>query len=239
MTPGRNVVPSAGSEYDAAMTEETRLPRRRLLPWRAIAFAALAVLLTGAAWFHWKARRELASSSYTPPPERVGLNAPFITSPSPVVDEMVRLAELTPDSVAYDLGCGDGRIIITAASQTGCRGVGFDIDPERVAEARENARLHGVEHLVEIRQQDIFTVDLSEADAVLFYLLPWMNKKLLLQLQQMKPGSRVISHDFALGDIKSIPPETTVEVPVEGRDESHRVYRWIVPFHVPEQLQSH
>jgi len=165
--------------------------------------------------------------------DRIGRNAPFIKSPDAVTDKMVEMADLRTDDVVYDLGCGDGRLVITAALASGCRGIGFDIDPERVAEARENVRLHGVEHLVEIRQQDIFTLDLSEADVILMYLLPWMNKRLIPQFQQMKPGSRIISHDFGLGDVTDVKPDETVGVQLESPREKHYVHKWIVPLRVP------
>lgn len=166
-------------------------------------------------------------------PDRIGRNAPFITTPDAVVEKMVEVAELTADDVVYDLGCGDGRIIITAALKSGCRGIGYDIDPDRVAEARENVKQHGVEHLVEIREQDVFTVDMRKADVAMFYLLPWMTKKLIPQFQQMEPGSRLVSHDFGLGDIKYIAPEKTVAIYDERRCRKHYIHRWTVPLAVP------
>ncbi len=174
------------------------------------------------------------ATEHSPAKPRIGRNAPFITSPDNIVEKMVELAKLTPDDLVYDLGCGDGRIVITAALKSGCKGVGFDIDPERVAEARENVKLHGVEHLVEIRQADVFTVDLEPANAVLFYLLPWMNRKLIPQFQQMKPGSRLVSHDFPLGDIIDLPADETAIVKIEEPPPSdHYVYRWNIPLTVP------
>lgn len=164
---------------------------------------------------------------------RIGLNAPFITTADAVVDKMVEVAELTPEDVVYDLGCGDGRLVITAALKHGCRGVGIDIDPERVAEAKANAKLHGVEDLVEIREQDVFTVDLREADVILMYLLPWMTKRLIPQFQEMAPGSRIISHDFGIGDIRYIEPDSTHKVPVDDSNGAHHVHRWTLPLDVP------
>jgi SAM-dependent methyltransferase len=191
------------------------------------------------AGFYWRANYliELAKQDAIAP-DRIGLNAPFITTSDAVVEKMIEAAELTPDDVAYDLGCGDGRIIIAAALQTGCRGIGFDIDPQRVAEARENVKRHGVEHLVEIREQDVFTVDMREADVALFYLLPWMTKKLIPQFQQMRPGSRLISHDFGLGDIKAIPPEKSIRVDDPPRLDNHYVHRWTVPLALPPAKAS-
>ncbi|MGI8978014.1 MAG: SAM-dependent methyltransferase [Pirellulaceae bacterium] len=202
------------------------LPSRRLA-----ALLATGILLTVAAVGAWMMgdRYSRHSKSLGTVTDRIGLNAPFITSPDAVVEQMVEMADLKPDDVAYDLGCGDGRIIITAALKTGCHGVVYDIDPERVAEARRNVKLHGVEHLVEIRQQDIFTVDLSDGQVVFMYVLPWMTRKLIPQLRQMQPGSRIISHQFNLGDEPELSPEKTVTIRVEGDTSSHYVHRWITP----------
>jgi len=164
---------------------------------------------------------------------RIGLNAPFITTADAIVDKMVEVGEITADDVVFDLGCGDGRLVITAALKHGCHGVGIDIDPVRVAEARANVKLHGVEDLVEIREQDVFTVDLSEADVILMYLLPWMTKRLIPQFQEMAPQSRIVSHDFGIGDILYIKPDSTHQVSLEGTNETHLVHRWDTPLHVP------
>lgn len=149
------------------------------------------------------------------PGKRTLRNAPFITSPDRVVDEMVKLADLTEQDVVYDLGCGDGRIVVTAALQSGCRGVGYDIDPKLVAEATRNAEEHGVGDRVDIVEQDIFSVDLSQADVCMMYLLPWMMNKLVPQFEQMKPGSRIVVHEFW---IEQVVPDRIVEIPVEGKN---------------------
>lgn len=156
---------------------------------------------------------------------RQGLNAPFITSPDLVVEQMVELARLTPNDLVYDLGCGDGRIVITAALKTGCRGVGFDIDPQRVAEARANVQVHNVEDRVQIVEQDLFTVDLRQADVAMMYLLPWMMNKLLPQLEQMKPGCRIVSFEFW---IDGIMPENIVETPAAD-GHIQRIYLYTTP----------
>lgn len=201
-------------------------PSRRL----SLLLAVGILAITTAAGVWWAGQRLIRQSEALGTIEdRVGLDAPFITSPDPVVDQMVQMAGLKPGDLALDLGCGDGRIIITAARKTGCRGIGYDIDPQRVAEARENVRLHGVEHLVEIREQDIFKVDLSETDTVLMYVLPWMTRKLIPQLREMKPGSRIVSHQFNLGEEAELRPHETIQVQVIGDSSSHYVHRWTTP----------
>ncbi|MCU0961977.1 MAG: methyltransferase domain-containing protein [Pirellulaceae bacterium] len=179
------------------------------------------------------------------PPPRQGLNAPFITSPDLVVEKMVELACPTPSDLVYDLGCGDGRIVITAALKTGCRGVGFDIDPQRVAEARANVQLHEVADRVQIVEQDVFSVDLSRADVAMMYLLPWMMNKLLPQFAQMKPGCRIVSYEFWIDEIM---PENIVETPAAD-GHIQRIYLYTTPLTkspalepgkppVPSDLQS-
>ena len=106
------------------------------------------------------------------------------------------LAQVKESDLVYDLGCGDGRILLAAAKKVGCRGIGYDIDPERVAESRENVKQNNLEHLITIEEADIFTLDLSEADVIFMYLLPELNNRLVPQLQALKPGSRIVSHYF-------------------------------------------
>jgi len=145
---------------------------------------------------------------------------PFVPTPQEVVDKMIELAGVKAGDVVYDLGSGDGRIVITAAKK-GARAVGFDVDGDLVKESRENIRKAGVEERAEIRQQDILTVDLSGASVVTMYLLPDVNLKLRPNvLSQMKPGSRVVSHAFDMGDWK---PDKTERV--DGRT----IYLWTVP----------
>jgi len=127
--------------------------------------------------------------------------APFVVTPQDVVVRMLELAGVTRRDVVYDLGCGDGRIVIEAARRYGARGVGIDIDPARIAEAEENARKAGVERLVTFRIQDALQTDVSDATVVTLYLLSSMNVRLRPRLtRQMKPGSRIVSHSFAMGD---------------------------------------
>ncbi|MCA9121777.1 MAG: class I SAM-dependent methyltransferase [Planctomycetaceae bacterium] len=215
---------------------EDRRNVRRIAP--LLVGGTVVVLLALVATFVVYRRVDALPTTVPAEEFRIGLNAPFITTADAVVDKMVEVAELTPDDVVYDLGCGDGRLVITAALKHGCHGVGIDIDPERVAEAKANVKLHGVEDLVEIREQDVFTVDLREADVILMYLLPWMTKRLIPQFQEMAPGSRIISHDFGIGDIKYIEPDSTYKVPLEGSSGTHLVHRWDTPLDVPPPKQG-
>ena len=127
--------------------------------------------------------------------------APFVPTPQDVVDRMLALAEVNSQDTVYDLGCGDGRIVITAAKKYGAHGVGFDIDPQRIKESTENARTAGVENLVTFKQQDVMTVDVSPATVVTLYLLTASNLKLRpLLTKELKPGARIVSHMFSMGD---------------------------------------
>ena len=127
--------------------------------------------------------------------------APYSATPQEVVERMLQMAEVTKSDVVYDLGSGDGRLVITAAKQYGARGVGIDIDPALITQSRANARKEGVEGLVEFRQQDALTVDVSPASVVTLYLLSGANLKLRPTLQkQLKPGSRIVSHQFGMGE---------------------------------------
>lgn len=125
----------------------------------------------------------------------------FVPTEQAVVDEMLRMAKVSKDSVVYDLGCGDGRIVITAARQYGARGVGIDIDPERIRESNRNARAAGVSDRVEFIQGDLFQTDFRQATAVMLYLSSAVNVRLRpTLLRQLKPGTPVVSHDFLMGD---------------------------------------
>lgn len=127
--------------------------------------------------------------------------APYVPTPQDVVERMLTLAEVGPNDVVYDLGCGDGRIVITAAQKFGARGVGIDFDPERISESQDNAKKAGVQDRVTFRQQDALTVDVSPATVVTLYLLSASNLKLRPMLtKQLKPGARIVSHAFTMGD---------------------------------------
>ena len=127
--------------------------------------------------------------------------APYVPSPSEVVDRMLTLAKVTRTDVVYDLGCGDGRIVIAAAKKFGARGVGVDIDPQRINESIANARKAGVEKLVTFKLQDAMKTDVSEATVVTLYLLSFANVQLRPILErQLKPGARIVSHNFGMGN---------------------------------------
>ncbi len=150
----------------------------------------------------------------------------YIATPQDVVERMLSMAEVKKDDLVYDLGCGDGRIAVTAAKLYGCRAVGYDIDPRRVRESRDNAQRDNVEHLVRIEQRDIFTVDLAPAGVVAFYLNPIVNRRLIPQLEALRPGSRIVSHSFPVGDIK---PDEVVTMTSREDGQEHYIYLWIGP----------
>jgi hypothetical protein len=152
----------------------------------------------------------------------------YATTPPEFVEKMLKLADIRPGDVVYDLGCGDGRYVIAAAEMYGVKAFGFDIDPERVRESRENVRRHNVEHLVTIEQADIFTLDLSAADVVTLYLLPELNVRLMPQLRQLKPGSRILSHEF---DMRGARPFRTVNyTPAVAGWREHTIHLWTTPW---------
>jgi tRNA G37 N-methylase Trm5 len=158
-------------------------------------------------------------------PGQEGKIVPYVPTPQEVVDRMLELAQVKKGDVVYDLGSGDGRIVVTAAKKYGVRAIGFEIDPERIKESHENIKKAGVGHLVEIRQQDIRTVDLSPAAVLTMYLLPEVNLMIRPNIwKQMKPGSRVVSHDFDMGDWKPLKVENIKDA--SGWD--HTLYLWHV-----------
>jgi uncharacterized protein (TIGR03000 family) len=156
------------------------------------------------------------------PGKRPIADVEYEPTPQEVVDALLRLAKVTRKDVVWDLGCGDGRIPVTAAKEYGCKASGFDIDPERVKDSIANVRKHGLEQLVTIEQRDIFTLDLSKGPTlVTLYLLPRLNAKLLPQLRKLPPGTRVISVAHRMADVK---PDEHIVVDTElGKFD---VYLW-------------
>lgn len=156
-------------------------------------------------------------------------DVPYVPTTEPAVEAMLKLADVKKTDVVYDLGCGDGRIVITAAKAFGARGVGIDINPVRIGEAKENAKKAGVENQVRFEENDLFEADIHEATVVTLFLLPHINLKLRPKLlKDLKPGTRIVSNTFDMGDWK---PEKEATVPDSGVDSylSHKLYLWIVP----------
>lgn len=160
----------------------------------------------------------LAVSVPTTVPARE-LDVPYVPTPQAVVDKMLELADLKSGEVLLDLGSGDGRIPITAAKKYGVQATGVDLNPMRVQEANENAKRERVTDKVTFKEQDLFETDLTQADVITMYLLTRINMKLRPQLMKLKPGTRIVSHSFSMGDWQ---PDKTVRI--DGRD----VYLWIV-----------
>jgi len=156
------------------------------------------------------------------------LEVPYVPTPYDVVEEMLRIADVGKDDVVYDLGCGDGRIIIMAAEKMGARGVGVDIDPQRIEESRENAIKAKVTDRVRFLHQDLFEANISKATVVILYLTSDVNLKVRPKLlRELKPGTRVVSNDF---DMEEWEPDKTLDVTSDY--ESYTIYYWIVPANV-------
>jgi hypothetical protein len=166
-----------------------------------------------------------AAGAQAPTTEKKPLDVPYVPTHESLVDEMLRMAKVGKNDVLYDLGSGDGRIVITAAKRFGTRGIGYDLDPERVSEARENARRAGVADRVRFEQQDIFTAKISDATVVTMYLLPDVNLRLRPKLlSDLRPGTRIVSHNYDLGDWQ---PLQRKEMDVTGIN--HTLFLWVVP----------
>jgi len=180
-------------------------PRRRTLLLTAVAGAGMMMLPFGRAFAQTTPR----------------LDVPYVPTPQDVVDKMLDMAKVGKNDTLFDLGCGDGRIVVTAAKKLGARGTGIDIDPTRIAEAKDNAKKAGVSDRAQFRVGDLFKTDFSSATVVTLYLLPTINAKLRPQLwKQLKVGTRVVSHAFDMGT--EWPAERTEEV--DGRT----IYYWTV-----------
>lgn len=182
--------------------------------WRIGVYSVLAAMLVAGSViaFKWADHHE-------------GPHVIFAGTPQVTVDRMLETAAVTKDDVVYDLGCGDARFLITAAKRYGCRAVGVEIDPKVVARARKNVADNGLEGLVEIREGDLFNVDLRPATVITIYLLPEINVKLIPQFKQLRPGSRIVSYLFAMQGVK---PKETVKFqhPTLG-DQTY--YLWVTP----------
>lgn len=162
-----------------------------------------------------------------------GLDIEYVPTPDNVVKLMLDMAKVGKDDVVYDLGCGDGRLLVAAAKR-GAKGFGVDLDPERIAEARANIEKAGVGHLVSVERKNIFEVDVSPATVVTLYLLPELNVRLIPQLQKLKAGARIVSHDF---DMQGVDYEDVKEIEAKHHrppppTRPHYVYLWKAPLEV-------
>jgi SAM-dependent methyltransferase len=195
------------------------------------AIAAAVILLLALIWFlpaqdAGTGAFHLRDSYYIPwdglqVPKGIRLDVPYAATPYEIADEMVRLAGIGPDDVVYDLGCGDGRLVIEAVRRTGCRGVGIDIDPARIRQSRQNAAVASVADRVRFVEQNFFETDLREASVVLIYLFPDVNLKLRPKfLDELRPGSRLVSHAFDMGEWR---PDQSTRIRAQG------IHFWRIP----------
>jgi precorrin-6B methylase 2 len=187
---------------------------------KAAACAGFAVLVLGAS---------LAAAQSSQP--RRQFDVPYVPTTEEAVRAMLKLADVKQADIVYDLGCGDGRIVIAAAKTYGARGVGIDIDPDRIREAKENAKKAGVENLVRFEENDLFQANFREATVVTLFLLPSINLKLRPKLlNELKPGTRVVSNTFDMGDWR---PAKEQSLPGAYDDEaaylSHKFFLWTIP----------
>jgi SAM-dependent methyltransferase len=180
-------------------------------------------------WFAPAALSLALGLAQQPQPKRAP-DVPYVPTTEPAVEAMLKLAGVTSSDTVYDLGCGDGRIVVTAARKYGAHGVGIDINPVRIAEARENAKKNNVEHLVRFEEKDLFEADIKDATVVTLFLLSSVNLKLRPKLlADLKPGTRIVSNTFDMGDWKPDKEFTLDDNNGEDSYLSHRFYLWTVP----------
>ena len=206
-------------------SEPAERHRRVFLPRLRVVVAALSfALLTGCGvWLYFRFFVEPLHVRHVEPE---GGHVIFLPTPQDVVERMLKVADVKRNDIVYDLGCGDGRVLVTASKTYGCQSRGYDIDPIRVRESRENARQHGVEDLVEVYQEDIFTLDLREADVIFLYLLPKLNVRLIPQLKQLRPGSRIVSYNF---EMPGVQPDKVWTMDSSEDGYEHIFYLWTTP----------
>ncbi|HEU4509025.1 MAG TPA: class I SAM-dependent methyltransferase [Pyrinomonadaceae bacterium] len=189
-----------------------------------VAVLAAIVAACGASAQRSEVAQNTTAKQQASPEKPVKRDVPYVPTPQNVVDAMLTLANVGKDDVVYDLGCGDGRLVITAVKKFGAsRGFGVDIDPQRIAESNENAKAAGVTDRVTFAVQDLFQTDFKDATVVTLYLLPEVNLRLRPKLlSDLRPGTRVVSHSFDMGDWK---PDKTITVQGGGQ----RLYLWTIP----------
>ena len=181
----------------------------------------------------------LAFISALPAAHAADTSVPYVPTPQNVVDRMLQIGKVGAGDYLIDLGSGDGRIVVTAAAKHGARGFGVDLNPTRIEEANENARKAGVVGKVAFYQRDLFETDLTQASVITMYLLPRVNLELRPKLLELKPGTRIVSHDFSMGDWK---PEHHEEIDASGKyggsGGRSDIYLWIIPAQVAGTWQS-
>jgi SAM-dependent methyltransferase len=187
-----------------------------------ISTGLLALLLLPAAI---SAAEEKAADQSKPKQIRTA-DCVYVPTPNDVVEKMLEMGAVKKADLLYDLGCGDGRIVVMAAKKFGCKAVGYEIDPDRVAEGRASIKKKKIEHLAKIEQEDIFKLDVSKANVIMIYLLPGMITKLLPQLEKLQPGSRIVAHDYA---IAGAVPDKEVEITSNEDNVKHTLYLYTLP----------
>ena len=161
------------------------------------------------------------------PKEMRGPDVVFVGTPYDLISTMLQMADVKKTDMIYDLGCGDGRILVLAAQKYGAKGVGYDIDPQRIVESRQNVSKNNLQDLVKIIQADIFTLDLEKADVMPLYLHPDMMRQLVPQVEKMKPGSRIVCHEYGLPDIYKPDQKTTI---ISNEDNAeHHLMLYVLP----------
>jgi len=190
---------------------------------RAVLVLCLVLALCGCGW---RSSKPVVDNADREIHEIRSPDIHFVPTPFEVVEKMLEMADVQKGDVLYDLGCGDGRIVITAARKYGCTCVGYDIDPERVIQSMENVKKYKVEDRVRIEQRDVFELDLSGADVITIYLLESLNVKLIPQLEKVKPGTRIVSHDFAMRGV--VTPDRSVSL-TTGDNNHHTIHMWVAP----------
>jgi len=198
---------------------------------RSTAIACCLALLAGltADLLLQRCRMAIESNIDLSPLPGPRLDVSYTGTPPDVVDAMLALANPQRDERVYDLGCGDGRIVVRAATRFGCRAFGCDIDPRRVKASLQNVRQNHVDRLVKIAQRNIFDIDLSGADVVTLYLLPHLNEKLIPQLKKLRPGARIVSHNHRIDGVE---PEKVVSMVSQQDNRRHTIYLWTAPLKV-------
>ena len=191
---------------------------------------ALLTLTNPPAWSAEYASTNSTATVSSPAPTKRP-DVVFVPTRMEVVEKMLELAEIKTNDILYDLGCGDGRIVVAAAKKYGIKAIGVDIDPQRVKESLENVRTNNVANLVTIKQADIFELDFSDASVVTMYLLPDLNVRLMPKLAKLKPGTRIVSNDF---DMRGAKPKQVVHLGLGylggDSDFQRTVYKWVVPW---------